>query len=311
MNDLQTLDDAWTTPEPPSVAAYAQARAALLAHATQRRPPRRRRRRLQLRLAAVGGLAAALAIGIALSVDGDRSGSPGVPIASAEVLERAADAAEDKPFTAPREDQWVYIEDRFVGSDDGPAKRWPVWRRADGRGYAWEEGGEVKVEITPAKRGGPRAPLESYAVVAALPRDPDALLRWAYDQAKHVTGAGLTEDGDVYAIFNGILRNNVLPPDLEAAVFRTLKLVPGVTVERVTVLGTEVLALGQTEDWLREELLLDPETYAYRGERSIVVRDAVIDPEKAGNETGQVKKGGEVIALRVETGIVDRPGERP
>jgi hypothetical protein len=311
MNDLQTLDDAWTTPEPPSDAAYAQARAALLAHATQRRPSRRRRRRLRLRLAAAGGLAVTLAIAIGVSVDGDRSGSPGVPIASAEVLERAADAAEDKPFTAPRPDQWVYIEDRFVGSDDGPAKRWPVWRRADGRGYAWEEGGEVKVEITPPKRGGPRAPLESYEAVAALPRDPDALLRWAYDQAKNVTGAGLTEDGDVYAIFKGILRNNLLPPDLEAGIFRALKAVPGVTVEQVNVLGTEAISLAQTEDWLREELLLDPHTYAYLGERGTVTHDAVIDPEKAGNETGEIEKGHQVTSLRVAAGIVDKPGERP
>jgi hypothetical protein len=33
-------------------------------------------------------------------------GLPGVPVAAAEVLERAAVAAEEKPFAAPRDDKW-------------------------------------------------------------------------------------------------------------------------------------------------------------------------------------------------------------
>jgi hypothetical protein len=61
---------------------------------------------------------------------------------------------------------------------------------------------------------------------------------------------------------------------------------------------------------LHEELLIDPQTYAYRGERSTVVKDATIDPAKAGNATGQVTKGSTVIVERVATAIVDEPGQR-
>jgi hypothetical protein len=182
----------------------------------------------------------------------------------------------------------------------------------NGFGLAFELHGRVRV-IDPPKRGPDgRAPepFDSYRALAALPTDPDALLRWAYREAKNVTGAGLTEDGDVYAMFRGILGKSVLPPELEAGILRALERVPGVRVDTVDVLGHRVLSLALTEDWLRQELLLDPRTYAYRGQRSTVVHDAVISPEKAGNGTGEIKKGHTVISIRLATAVVDRPGER-
>jgi hypothetical protein len=121
----------------------------------------------------------------------------------------------------------------------------------------------------------------------------------------------MDDHGDVYLILNHILGGNVLPPDLEAGIFRAMKQVPGVTLEEVEVSGRPVLALGlHTSDWLYEELLLHPETYAYVGERSTVTRNATIDPLKAGNATGEVRKGSQVVVERVTTAIVDEPGER-
>ena len=77
------------------------------------------------------------------------------------------------------------------------------------------------------------------------------------------------------------------------------------------MLGRPAYSLGQTEDWLREELLLDREAYTYLGERSTITRSTRIDPVKAGNENGEIRKGDKVISARIETAIVDRPGERP
>jgi hypothetical protein len=161
---------------------------------------------------------------------------------------------------------------------------------------------------------GPAPPLfDGYRALAALPTHPNDLRRWAYERARNTTGGGMHDDGDVFLFFNHMLRGNVLPPKLEAAIFRVLKQLPGVTVlDTVDVLGRPAIALGLgTSDWLHEELLLDKETYAYRGERSTVVRDATIDPLKAGNSTGQVKKGSKVVAARVVTAIVVEPGQRP
>jgi hypothetical protein len=89
-----------------------------------------------------------------------------------------------------------------------------------------------------------------------------------------------------------------------------MKQIPGVTVSSVDVLGQPTLALALTDDWLRQELLLDPQTYAYRGQRSTVVKDATVDPLKAGNSTGEVKEGHQVVAARVATAIVDKLGQR-
>jgi hypothetical protein len=298
-DDIEILNAAWGPPEAPSHAAYTDARAALLARAQPRtywRLP-----------AAAAALAAAVVVLVAQNL-GDTPRA--VPTASAQVLERAAVAAEQRPFTPPRDNQWIYTADAFSGSDGKPMVR-RVWHQAKGFGLAFEVRGKVKTIDPPRPRANGREPepFDSYKTLAALPTDPDALLRWAYRQAENVTGAGLTEDGDVYAIFRGALGGNVLPPKLEAGIFRALKRVPGVSVATTDVLGHHVTALALTEGGLRQELLLDPGTYAYRGQRSVTVRDIVVSPEKAGNATGEIKKGHTVIAIRLKTAIVDKPGE--
>lgn len=312
MNDLQMLHDAWGAPEAPAHNAYRQARAALLQRATTRR-----RRRFVVRIAAVAAVSATTLTAFAVSENLGGTGSEVVPVAAAAVLEEAAVAAETKPFTAPRDDQWIYFEDRFTTSDGG-AEIQRSWRRADGGGFAGiDERGKLRVtliERLARRHGKPVPPLfDGYRTLAALPIDPDALRIWAYERARNATGGGMNDDGDVFLIFNHMLRGNVLPPKLEAAIFRVLKQLPGVTVlDTVDVLGRPAIALGLgTSDWLHEELLLDKETFAYRGERSTVVRDAVIDPLKAGNPRGEVKKGSKVVVARVVTAIVDEPGQRP
>jgi hypothetical protein len=94
----------------------------------------------------------------------------------------------------------------------------------------------------------------------------------------------------VYAIFSGILGRSVLPPDLEGGILRALKRIPGVTVSTVDVFGRRVISLAQTEDWLRAESSLDPETYAYRGQRGTVVHDATIDPANAATHRARSRR---------------------
>ena len=120
--------------------------------------------------------------------------------------------------------QWIYLEDRLTASADQVAAR---RRRRDGLDRERQLASRDHARRT-AARPAREVLFDGYRELAALPTDPDALLRWAYGEAKTITGAGLTEHGDVYAIFNGMLRGNVLPPDLEAAIFRALKQVPGV-----------------------------------------------------------------------------------
>lgn len=158
--------------------------------------------------------------------------------------------------------------------------------------------------------GRKAAPFDSYKAAAALPADPDDLLRWAYARTASVTGAGSTEDAEVFNIFRVLLGQGVLPPEITAATFRAMAQIPGVRVRTVDLQGVATLAVSQTDGWLNQELLLDRDTYAYRGQRSTVVKDAKIDPEKAGNPTGKVERGDTATLTRVATAVVDEPGAR-
>jgi hypothetical protein len=318
MNDLELLRDGWGTPSPPALDAFVDARAALVARAAGRRRPRP-----SLRLAGLG--AAVLALGTTVAVLGipGRVGGDGLQVANAaQALERAAAASAEKPFTPPRPDQWIYIEERFKGVASDRVHVMRSWRRADGHGMAWlDEAGKLRMRPLerPEKGDRPRrprpafGPLAGYDAVAGLPADPEALRRWAYGVAAYSTnGPGTTDDGDVYLLLNNLLRENLVPPEREAAIFRAMKQIPGVTLTNVDVFGRAALSLGlDTADWLHEELLLDPQTYAYLGERSTVIRDATLNPEKVGNETGDVHRGDQAIAERLVTAIVDEAGARP
>jgi hypothetical protein len=306
MDDLTMLRDEWGVPRPPSSAARARARARLAARAGGRRRGRRRQ------VVAVGAVTVAVAAGV-IAVENLGGSGPPPAVASAQVLERAASAAAKQPFTAPRDDQWVFTEDRITWQD-GSTSTEQRWRRADGGGIASIDAhGRLDVQNIepPRKRAGRPVPgpFDSYAALSALPTDPAALLRWAY--AQDVSNGNSSKDAVVYLLFAGMLRDGLAPPDLQAAMFRAMKQIPGVTLDRtVDVLGRPAYALGQTDDWLHEELLLDKQTYAYLGQRSTVVRDATIDPLKAGNATGKVTKGSTVVDARVSTAVVDKPGER-
>jgi hypothetical protein len=315
MDDLTILHDAWAVPPEPSHHARSRARAALLARAAA--PARPRPWRPRAAAVATAALACAVAAMVVAELGGTGPdgrptsvvpGLPGASIASAAVLERAAATAAARPFTAPRDDQWIYTEDRLTTSD-GTTDTRRQWRRADGGGIAQiDERGRLDVQLLARPKGRPVPPLDSYKGLATLPTDAGALLRWAY--AQRMTNGTSSRDAVVYLMFSHVLRENVLPPALEAAIFRALERLPGVTVRAVDVLGRPALALGQTDDWLHQELLLDRATYAYLGQRSTVTRDATIDPQKAGNATGAVRKGSEVVATRVASAVVDEPGER-
>jgi hypothetical protein len=330
VNDLTELRCAWEPPDAPATKARQAARAALLAHASREgtgrrgaRPPLLRRAlrppRVGARRASLAGVALLTALGGVVAVqnmggtdDAGRRGVLGVPSASAAVLNQAADVAERQPFVAPRDDQWIYTEDEITGPDGATSTR-TTWRRADGGGLATlDERGRLEVHEAPERRPALRpVPFDTYKGAAALPADPDRLLRWAYATTASVTGAGSTRDAEAFSILRVILDQGVVRPELGAAAFRAMAKIPGVRVRTTEIEGAPTLAVGQTDVWLDQELLLDADTYEYRGQRSTVVRDARIDPEKAGNKTGKVERGETATLLRVVAGLVDEPGTRP
>ena len=204
---------------------------------------------------------------------------------------------------------------RMTGSDGEPMTR-QQWARADGGAHAWiDEAGKLQIQTMerPSDHPARRGTLEGYPLVASLPTDPAALPQWVYDRADEnwSNGPSSTSEEEIFLFFNHILRGNVMPPEVEAAIFGVMSDLPGLTIENVEMFGSPAIAVGYESDWLRDEILLDPRTYEYVGERATVTRDATIDPGKAGNATGEVHEGSQVLAERLDIAIVDEAGELP
>ncbi|MDN3352245.1 CU044_5270 family protein [Actinomadura sp. DC4] len=334
MDELKILQDAWGEAAAPSTTARAQARMALLERAAGRRHARRRLRPpgIGIRLVAVGAMAAAIAAGVTVvrttgGTDGTgrpRSVLPGIPAGpvanAAEALDRAAAAADARPFTPPRPGQWVYRELRVRtsvhasgGVTEGPYTTYTQrhWERADGKKSAEIQEGRLKV----FDETGRTIPPEGYYVLAALPTDPAALLRWVDAENGEKPGSK-GEPRNAFETLSVILRENLLPPRTEAAIFRAMKRIPGVTLvdHAADAAGRPAIALGVTaEGWLHEEVMLDPKSYTYLGERAISIKGHTLrgvgsDLDKV---AGYVKKGVlQHLTVRTVVAVVDRPGQR-
>lgn len=320
MDDLKILREAWQLPEAPSAEAHFRARTALTS-----RTVRRRRGRTGVRVAAVGALAVAIAAAITVAQNiGDGHGIPVGPVANAaEALDRAAQAAEAQHFTAPRPDQWLYTEEKVTNSAKpagfsvGPpyvTRTLRHWDRADGKGAATAIG-NGRIKYFDQMPGG--WPPRDYPSLAALPTQPTALLNWTYQQAAGTAnGSDAERSALAFTTLTVILRTSVLPPKVEAAIFRTLKTLPGVTLVRnaADVAGRPALALAiVVDDWTHDEVLLDRKSYAYMGQRSITIKDRTMPADDRGTgKTIVVKKGTiQVLTVRLADGVVDRPGQHP
>ncbi|GAA3868198.1 hypothetical protein GCM10022381_09500 [Leifsonia kafniensis] len=118
--------------------------------------------------------------------------------------------------------------------------------------------------------------VQSERVLDQLPRDPSALRDHFYDE---YSGGSSSIDEDVWVRITGLLRTGEVPADLRAALYRTLALIPGVTIteEEVTLDGQAGVALGRTEpargSIAREEIIIDPITGLLIGERTVTLAD--------------------------------------
>ncbi|MBA8952339.1 CU044_5270 family protein [Actinomadura namibiensis] len=270
-------------------------------------------RRRWLRVAAVGGAGLAVAAGTAVV-----PGLTGGEVANArELLDRAATAAQERSFTAPRPHQWAYIETRYERIGMGSLKRGQVatvstprkttveriWTRVDGTRMALYEKGRL---LESATGGG--SPPTDYATLSRLPRDPDALLAHVRE-TWHLMNQS---DESVFAMLSSALNNSVLPPDREATIYRAMAKLPSVRLTRggKDIAGRPVIAVSVVEEgWIRLDVLLDPKTYVYRGHRSV----AVADHQDRQSEGGWAIRKGTVDSqsARQVAGFVDRPGQRP
>ncbi|MEW2163539.1 CU044_5270 family protein [Streptomyces sp. NPDC007084] len=281
------------------------------------------------RLAAVGAAAALTAVAVLVSGLGrdghsgaDRTGpatSRTVPGSVQELLERAASTVEraDPPPT-PHAGQWVYVK-KFSSSpgiwpDSATARPEPEpepkpkehWTRyADPR---FENG----------KEGDDRSMRERLRFLDELPDDPATVLkkvRAYYPAGRNSQDSEAEQDMGALSV---LFASQPIPPPALAKLYRALAAVPGVEVTDHLVrdlAGRDVLAVGHDEKGLkiRREILIDPRTYQYLGDRQLVVQDYKDTFPGADDTPDRPWKVGDVMfqSALLATGIVDRKGDRP
>jgi hypothetical protein len=285
MDELTAIRQLLAEPPPaaPDVTAAARAR---LERATEGHPaPRPRSVRRRWRLAAAGGLAAAVAAGL---ITAQAVAPAGAPTAGAltvrELAYRAAAAAGRQPAVPPG--HWVFWREKTGGPGCGSGcGTFHVWTTADSGHAAWVyRGKRVSLGTGPfdgqplpslVPQGGwavgaltGKIPV-SYAGLRSLPRDPATLDRYLGRlRLPHRSGWGPPPARE-FVIIEMMLSSYLMPPSLTAELYRALGDIPGVTVSDHAVDVAGRRGVGFISPALpgggRKEIILNPRSYRLMG----------------------------------------------
>jgi hypothetical protein len=162
--------------------------------------------------------------------------------------------------------------------------------------------------IDPGKPDVTKACTPKPSVRADLPTDAEAMLRYLYRPGDDGAGPGYSPDQKAFDRANNIIEQTLSAPAVQAAVFRAVAQVPGVTVSPGTVdaAGRRGIAVGRTGGSFRFELIFDATTHKYLGSNAAVLDLAkffIIRGMKPTDPSSQT------AILRVA--IVDRAGQLP
>lgn len=176
-----------------------------------------------------------------------------------------------------QQQEWLWRRDvtgarKWVSGSEEEARKagfpideagWPEgeWRAPCGDWFAVEEGREPC-----ATEGSWQGPDEEF--LASLPRDTQAL----YDRLRADTeGRGQDPDLEMVVYVADVLRTGLVPADLRAALYRALAKVPGLEItEQVANLdGVAGTAYGISVGGVRHDVIVDPETGQFIGERQV------------------------------------------
>lgn len=256
--------------------------------------------------------------------------------ASANALELAANTVEQLGATEPGPKQWVY--EKSTSFQHGTPQSAEQWTRWDGTGSASLPGvprsGDIS-DFDPNKLQvwyGPnqeekwkkegyddRSQRQFYRFLATLPGDPDRMMRRI--RQEHAIGdiEGETPAQRDWREIHVLYRSVLIPPKVQAGMFRALAKIPGARVEQGVEdpLGRKAIAVTvnypeRTANGLqgKQEIFFDPETYAYLGAREEV------PPLESITTNGTkmplpAEADSAIVVARAAWGVVDKPGARP
>jgi len=109
----------------------------------------------------------------------------------------------------------------------------------------------------------------TYRLLQTLPTDPHTLLAMIY---KVERGHGPTPDQEAFVTIGDLLRDKIVPPGVAAALYRAVALIPGVTLvpNATDAIGRHGVAVAQTADGIRNELIFSKTSLRLIGERTIL-----------------------------------------
>ncbi|MFK0216309.1 CU044_5270 family protein [Streptomyces sp. NPDC090298] len=298
------------------------------------RPARARGLRLGWIVAPMTACAVVAGVAVLAPQDGP-AGSPGRvsagPSASPEavrILSGAALAAASAPAPDVRSGEYVYVRSlvAHAGRDasGGPATLPPahpreVWLSADGsRPGLLREPGAADTELgseapvyeldgpgaTPRRTtmaaSPPSVTNPTHTYVAALPTDPDALLRLIREQTRAGRGDA---DQRAFTAIGTLLAETWAPPKVTAALYGAAARIPGVTVlpSAKDAAGREGVAVARTAHGEQTQWIFDRTTSAFLGERTVLAASTSAGP--AGTVLG--------VSAVLAKGAAASPGEAP
>jgi hypothetical protein len=261
---------------------------------------------------------------------------PGPAATAAQLVAYATRAAAAGPPFDPQPHQWVYTEVLQASSSAGgggylfgpPNERVKEksWQRVDGLEVAYLEHGKLVISPTSLPRpahgkvtyiaatpfGWPNA---SYPYLESLPTDPGRLMAVIRANVRDEPNPlGSDGEGNV-GVFNAIqalMQNVVLPPKLLAGLYGVLARDPAVRFDRsVTDIAgrTGVGFYTVQEGYLKEEIVINPRTYAYMGYQDVAIRAHT----SVGTDMTSHFHKGQILGweARLASGIVRHPGQLP
>lgn len=222
---------------------------------------------------------------------------------AAELLRSAARVSAATTWPTPRSDQFIYSDQILVAGTQ--RQHTQEWTSVDGTraGMTLNNGFLGNGTAAPSAQDGADGSLQNatYAVLAALPTDPTALLdRLAADPAVllDMSTTGSTQEEAIWALMRALVRE--APPQQRAALFNVAALIPGIdsTADVTDAAGRAGTAVGLLVPGLGHvELIFDPTSHVFLGERiltidggSVMINHAILTTAVV-DEAGQVPAG--------------------
>ncbi len=291
-----------------------------------------RRPRRRLAWAALPVLAGGLALAMVLPTGGGPAagGGPGAtlgtaalgtaapgsaaPITAAALLDRVAEVAQSKPVVEVGAGQFGYVKtlaqdsDMRINANGVPTKITPgklhtrqTWYSADGSksGLVLDESLPGRHETDPNQQPSLNDP--TYAYLATLPTDPDALLKLLYAAGPKEQNKAL--DSSAFSRAGALLGDQILPPAVSAALYRAVAKIPGVVVadDAVDASGRHGVAVAEQFGDTQQRWIFDPTSYEFLGENEVVTK------------AGPYGKAGDVLRQTavLQRAAVDQAGDLP